>query len=378
MRKVAVVSVAQTKHGASLDGTVRELVYRVAREAMDKVGLTRDQLGTVITSSSDYWVGVACSNEYTLDAVGGYLKSTAKAEEDSALAFMYALMRVASGLYDTALVVGVTKASEIPPLPVLTALNSEPFYQRPVGIEDISAAALQGTEYMDRYGVTREQAALVVEKNLGNAARNPFAHRRNPVTVEDVLRSSLVASPLHTLDCQPDSDGACAVLLAADGIAQKLARKPVWVKGVGWSVDHYYLGDRDMPGEALAGAAQQAYAMAGIDRPREQVDVAELCDAYSFQELMWYEQLGFCGSGQGGRLMESGVTRMGGDLPVNPSGGVLATNPYVARGLIRIGEAALQVMGEAGDRQVPGARTALAHSYHGLAAQFHAVAILGG
>jgi acetyl-CoA C-acetyltransferase len=109
----------------------------------------------------------------------------------------------------------------------------------------------------------------------------------------------------------------------------------------------------------------------------KEIDVAEICEPYSFQELLWYEQLRLCKDGEGGKLIDSGITAMDGELPVNPSGGVLATNPYVARGLIRIAEAALQIMGKAGERQVPGVKTALAHSTHGFAGQLHSVVILG-
>lgn len=375
--KVAVVSWAQTEYREAYDETIREMVFRVAKEALDRAGLTREELGTVITASSDYWQGISCSNEYYLDAAGGYLKSGAKAEEDGALAFMYAFMRVASGHFDTALVVAVTKGSEIPPLATLTHLYSEPFFQRPVGIDDVNAAAMQARLYLERYGATPEQFARVVVKNLGNARRNPLACRKATLTVEEVLRSPVVADPLRELDVAPGADGACAVLLAGEETAKRLTDRPVWVRGVGWSVSSYYLGDRDLLDGSLPDAARRAYRMAGIIDPRSEIHVAELCEAYSFQELLWCEQLGFCGPGEGARLLEEGVTALGGRLPVNPSGGVLAGNPYCARGLVRIAEAAAQVAGRAGEHQVEGVGTALAHSYHGLAGQLHSVVILG-
>lgn len=136
-------------------------------------------------------------------------------------------------------------------------------------------------------------------------------------------------------------------------------------------------GDRDLLDGVLKKAAKKAYAMAGIKNPRKELDVAEICEPYSFQELLWYEQLGFCSNGEGGKLIESGVIGMDGELPVNPSGGVLASNPYVARGLLRVVEASLQVMGKARERQVSGARTALAHSTYGFAGQAHSMIIIG-
>ncbi len=119
--------------------------------------------------------------------------------------------------------------------------------------------------------------------------------------------------------------------------------------------------------------------MAGITNPKKEIDVAELTEPYAFQELLWYEGLGFCEPGEGGKLMDSGATQMNGDIPVNPSGGVLAMNPYVSRGLYRLAEVALQIKGQAGERQLDKeVKTGLAHGTHGFAGQFHAVAILGG
>ncbi|MBC7106010.1 MAG: thiolase family protein [Firmicutes bacterium] len=375
--KVAVVSWAQTEYREAHDETIRELVFRVAREALDRAGLTREELGTVITASSDYWQGISCSNEYYLDAAGGYLKSGAKAEEDGALAFMYAFMRVASGHFDTALVVAVTKGSEIPPPAALTHLYSEPFFQRPVGIDGVNAAAMQARLYVRERGAAPEHFARVVVKNLSNAARNPVACRRRAPTVEEVLQAPVVADPLRGWDLAPGADGACALLLAGEDTARRLTDRPVWVRGVGWSVSSYYLGDRDLLDGSLPDAARRAYRMAGIANPRAEIRVAEVCEEYSFQELLWCEQLGLCGPGEGPRLLEEGVTAPGGELPVNPSGGVLAGNPYCARGLVRIIEAAAQVAGRAGEHQVEGAHTALAHSCHGLAGQLHSVVILG-
>jgi len=229
---------------------------------------------------------------------------------------------------------------------------------------------------MERFGVTEEQAAKVVVKNLSNALNNPYASKKEKVTAEDVLKSEKLTYPIKKMDCAYESDATCAILLASEKRAKELTKTPVWVQGVGWSVDEYFIGDRDILNVPLKRAAMKAYKMADISKPIDEIDVAEICEPYSFQELLWYEQLGFCGDGEGGKFIDKGLPFMGGKLPVNPSGGVLAANAYVARGLIRIGEAALQVMGKARGRQVPGVKTALAHSTHGLAGQHHSVIIL--
>jgi len=375
--KVAVVAVAQMGHDEIFYLNIREITYQVVKKLLAQAGITRDEIGTIITSSSDYWQGISCSNTYYYDAVGGYLKNSSKTEEDGAFAFLYGYLRVMSGHFDTAVVHAITKMSEIPEPSTLTNMYADPFFQRPIGIDDLSAAALQANLYMAKYGITEEQAAKVVVKNLGNARNNPYAFKKEKVTVEDVLKSERLTYPIKALDCAPESDATCAILLASEEKARQLTETPVWIKGVGWSVDDYFLGDRNILNGGLKRAAQKAYAMAGISRPLEEMNVAEVCEPYSYQELLWCEQLGFCREGEGGRFIDQGMTSLDGKLPVNPSGGVLAANPYVARGLIRIAEAALQVMGKAEKRQVPKVKTALAHSTHGLAGQHHSVVILG-
>ncbi len=376
-KKVAIVAVAQMGHDEIFNLNIREITYQVVKSLLAQAGISREEIGTIITSSSDYWQGISCSNSYYYDAVGGYLKNSSKTEEDGAFALLYGYLRVMSSHFDTAIVHAITKMSEIPEPSTLTNMYADPFFQRPIGIDDLSAAALQANSYMARYGITEEQAAKVVVKNLSNARNNPYAFKKEKVTVEDVLKSERLAYPIKALDCAPESDATCAILLASEEKAKQLTEMPVWIKGVGWSVDDYFLGDRNISNGALKRAAQKAYAMAGISQPLDEIDVAEVCEPYSYQELLWYEQLGFCREGEGGKFIDKGMTFLDGKLPVNPSGGVLAANPYVARGLIRIAEAALQVMGKAENRQVPDVKTALAHSTHGLAGQHHSVVILG-
>lgn len=376
--RVAIVAVSQIKHDDVLNKNVREeATYEVSKDVLDQIGMHRDELDTVITSSSDFWTGISISNSFLYEASGAYLKDSSKPEEDGAFAFLYAVMRIMSGHFDIALVQAIMKASEIPGLSTLTNLYADPFFQRPAGLDDVSTAAMQARLYMDEYGITEEQAAKVVVKNLGNAVNNPYAHKKGKISVDDVLHSEVVAYPIKSLDCAPYSDGTCAMILASEEKAKKLTNTPVWVKGMGWCVDHQFFGDRELLNGGLRKAAKRAYSMANITEPVKELDAAEICEPYSFQELLWYEQLGFCGSGEGGKLIDNGFTSMGGRLPVNASGGVLANNPYIARGLIRVGEAALQVMGKAGDRQVPGVKTALAHSTHGFAGQLHSVIVLG-
>lgn len=378
MTRVAIVGVAQTRHAERLSETTRELIYQVCRQVLEDVGLDHEELGTVVTSSSDYWQGMGCSNVYYYEAGASYLKDSPKVEGDSAHALVYACMRLLSGHFATALVAAVTKSSDAPSGSALSNISCDPFFQRPIGLDDRSAAALQAREYLRRYDLTEEVLSQVARKNLRNALFNPSAHRRGDFTQADIGASPVIADPLRELHCPPSSDGACAVLLASEERARELTADPVWVKGFGWSTETYALGERDLlTPTALRQAAGRAYAMAGISDPRRQLSFIELCAPYAHQEPLWYEGLGLCGDGEGAQLLEQGVGEMEGPLPVNPSGGLLATNPYMARGLLRVAEAALQLMGKAGARQLTAPKVGLAHGSYGLAGQCHTVIVLG-
>jgi acetyl-CoA C-acetyltransferase len=246
-------------------------------------------------------------------------------------------------------------------------------------LNETLAAGLQMREYMERRGVTEAQCAGVVVKNRGNALRNPYAHLKQAVTADEVMASAKVADPLKEMEIAPQSDGIVAMLLASEDKARKLTKKPVWFKGFSSALDSFYLGDRDLLKTQLPNVAKRAYDTAGITDPGKELDVVELTEPYAFQELLWCEELGLCGKGEGGRLLEKGVTQIDGRIPVNPSGGVLAMNPYASRGLYRLAEVVLQIKGEAGEHQLDRkVRRGLAHGTLGFAGQSHAVAILEG
>jgi acetyl-CoA C-acetyltransferase len=217
----------------------------------------------------------------------------------------------------------------------------------------------------------------VAVKNRRHALQNPFAQVARHSTVEEVLASEPLTEPLHVMDCAPVSDGACALLLAAEGTAERLCARPAWIAAVDHRASLQALGARDLSEATSArDAARRAYRQCGITDPRHDLDVAELTECFGYQELMLYEALGWCTPGGGGALVESGCTAVGGELPVNPSGGALSANPIMATGLVRVGEAAIQVMGEAGSRQIPNVRRALAHASFGHCLQGNMVWVL--
>ena len=376
-QKVGIVGVAQTKYKESrADRRAAELAFEVTEEVLMLTGLTNEDLDVRVTCSQDHLDGRGISDCPISEALGAQYASEEKVAADGAFAVRYGLIKILSGHYDVVLVVGQCKESKVDQKQIGN-LAFEPIYHRQLGFDFLSAAALQANRYLYKYGVTREQCARVVVKNLANAKNNPYAQRAMDVSVEDVLNSNMVAYPLGTMDIKPESDGACAMILAREDIARRLTDQPVWIRGVGTCYDKYYLGDRDLADcDALMMAAKRAYSMAGIEKPLKEIHVAEISEEYSYQELLWCEGLGLCERGGGGRLIEERVTYMEGELPVNPSGGLLSGCPTHVAGLSRVAEAALQLKGQCGERQINGARTALAHGVGGACGQMQCVLIL--
>ena len=376
MDNIAIVGVAQTKYERKKkDKTYYDLVYEMTREAMDDAGLTLEDIDNVITVSNDFLDGRTISSMAVGDAAGAHDKNVSTVEGDGTFGAFYGAMRVLGGFRST-LVVVHAKGSEGD---VRTVTNGmfDPIFQRLLGLEAVSSSALQASMYMDRYGLTEEDFAKVSVKNHGNAKNNPLAHLPLDLTVDDVMGSEKLADPIKRLDCSPVSDGAAAVIIVNEDQAGTAKTRPVWIKGMAHCSDEYFLGDRDLAEpKALRDAAKRAYAMAGITGPMKSIDVVELYDAFSYMEPLWLEGLGFCDPGEGGKLLDKGITSMSGSLPVNPSGGVLSAHAMLVAGLARIIESVLQLRGEAGRRQVEGAKTALAHGINGPCGQSHCVWIL--
>lgn len=379
-RRVAIVGFAQSRHQYDMQQTREDMVFEVCREALRHAGILREELDTVVTASTDYLDGRTISNVFLSMAVGAYLKDESKVEEDGAFALFYALMRILSGAHDIALVEAHTQGSTFNPHQV-SFYTLDPLFDRQVGIlNDVAAAGLQARAYLDRFGAREEHLAAVAVKNLRNAALNPHAHRKMAdLTLEEVLDSKPYYDPIRELTMSPVSDGAAAVILAAEEKAREITDQPVWIEGVGFAADAYLRDRGDLSRlTSLHKAAAKAYEMAGIRDPLNELDLAEVSERYAHEELMIYEALGLCREGKGPALLENGVTAAHGEFPVNLSGGALAADPVCATGLVRVIEAAKQIRGEAGAYQVPGACRALAHGQFGICAQKNAVLILGG
>ncbi|MGB2582837.1 MAG: thiolase family protein [Dehalococcoidia bacterium] len=376
--RVGIVAVGQTKyHPDRSDVNEEELAYEAIKQVLETTGLTLSDIDSAVTCSQDFWDGRTISSMNIQHVVGAHLGHEDKVAEDGLNAVYVGMSQVLSGHQDIILVVAHTKESQADKSLVENAAF-DPALMRQLGLDFLSAAAMQAKRYMYKYGITPQQCAKVAVKNRGNAKNNPFAQEPLDITVEDVLSSKTLSSPIKRLDTKPISDGACAMILAPEAKAKKLTKKPVWILGASNCYETHYLGDRDLANcDALMKAAKKAYSMAGIKNPLKEVNVAEISEEYTYQELLWLEGLGFCGPGEGGKLVDRGVTKMGGKLPVNPSGGVLSGNPVGVAGMARVAEAVLQLRGEAGDRQVKGAQIALAHGVTGICGQHQGVMILG-
>lgn len=376
--RVGIVAVGQTKyHPNRADVNEEELAYEPVKQVLEATGLTLSDFDCAVSCSQDFWDGRTISNMNIQRVVGAHLSDEDKVCEDGANAVFAGMARVLAGHHELVLVVAHTKESQAEKS-VIENAAFDPVLIRQLGLDFVSAAAMQARRYMYKYGISARQCAKVAVRNRGNARNNPLAQAPLDITEEDVLSSRMLSSPIRLLDAKPVSDGACAMVLTAEAKAKKLTKKPVWILGASNCYETHYLGDRELADcDALMTAAKKAYSMAGIRNPLKQIDVAEISEEYTYQEPLWMEGLGFCGRGEGGRLVDSGVTEMNGELPVNPSGGMLSGNPICVGGIARVAEAVLQLRGEAGDRQVKGAEVALAHGITGICGQHHCVIILG-
>lgn len=380
MKEVAVLAVAQTKYEENYYRQ-SELVYQCVEKVLDETGLAFKKgkgIDAAVTASDDFWDARTISDTAIGDVVGAHYGTEEKVAQDGAQAAFYAYMQILSGHSDIVLVTAHCKESQPVSRNIITNGGFDPYYQRPLGLDHLVAAALQARRYMHTYNITREQCAKVVVKSHRNGKNNPYATKARNLTIDDVLNAKMLAAPIGELDVHPVTDGACALILAEAKKAKQITDNLVWIKGASNCYDAFYLGDRDLANcDSLVLAAKRAYKMAEITDPVKEIDVAEISTRYSYQEPLWIEGLGFCKRGEGGKLLDEGVTERNGEIPVNPSGGVLVGCPYITAGLARVAEITLQLSGDANAREVSGATVGLAHGTSGPCGQLHSVLILG-
>ncbi len=382
VRKVAIVGVGQTAHGKRREVSFPELVHEAVKRALDDANLTIEEIEAVVSGSMPAPMeGVNAPHLYWGDdAAGAVLKSNMRVATCGTTGMSVAqsgYYHVASGMFDVVLAVGAEKQYEGEAQGTMNTVGDAHF-SRPFVPGAPGVFAQQSNEYLHRYDVPEEKirlaAAEVSVRNHLDAFDNPYAHIKIKIRVDDVLNSRIICYPIRLLDVCPQSDGACAIIYASEERARKITDTPAWVKGVAYCGNEYWSGDNDsVENPGTIEVARRAYKMAGITNPLKQLDVAEVYNPFTFQEMMHYECFGFCKPGEAYKLVEEGIVSRSGELPCDPSGGVLSTNPIGATAMVRVVEAALQVTGKAGAHQIPDAETAFSN---GLGGANHLISVM--
>lgn len=382
MRRVAIVGAGMTPFGEHFGLGIKELLPMALSEAeahVDK-GFDRADFQAAwfgeLTTSDGFASGILADSCGLLDIPITRIENACATGND---AVRNAVFGIASGAFDVVLVMGADKVRETSARTTFwdwMTMTRDMAWDYPLGLVAPGNFALHAARYLHESGATREHLAMVAVKNHHHGVSNPKAQLRQEITVEQALNAPLVADPFGLYDCTPQSDGAAALVLAAEEVVDHYTDRPVWIRGVGLGLDRVmHAHKRDMTTfPATVKAAKAAYAMAGVG-PAD-IDVAEVHDCFTAVELIDYEDLGFCERFDAKSLIERGETAVGGRLPVNPSGGLKSKgHPPGATGVAQCVELFEQLRGEASN-QVEGARLALAHNIGGPTAA-GAVTVLG-
>ena len=350
MREVAIVSFAQTpnvRDAGALNEV--ELLMPVVAEALESSGIPMKEIGFTCSGSSDFLQGVPFSFVLAVDAVGAWPPiSESHVEMDAAWALYEAWVKIQHGAADSALVYGFGKSS-LGQIRDVLALQLDPYYMAPLWPDSVSLAALQARALLESSGYSEKDMAEVAVRSRCNARNNPKAQLAGDFDAAALLAEPYLVSPLRKHDCPPITDGAAAVVLAADDRARRVCKRPAWIRGIDHRIEAHALGVRDLtksPSTALA--AEKA----GVNRGP--LDLAELHAPFTHQELILRESLG----------LKEGVE-------INPSGGALAANPVMVAGLVRLGEAASRIVSGSANR-------AVAHATSGPCLQQNLVCVLEG
>lgn len=356
---------------AAQDRSLEEIIYDTTQQALADAGLTIDDIDGIVVACNDQLDGRAISVMMASGAVGGVDRDILSTPSGSEHAFILGALRVATGQFRTQLVVAwsPTEASSIAEA---ERLGADPYFHRRLPLDELSAHALQATALEQRMPGVRDLAASVLAKNRRHGALaypDPLVSPR-PGPARWPLQPGMTTCPIT---------GCVAMVLATeDFIAERGMTAVAWIRGMGWATEPSFLGDRDLStAPALAAAALQAYRDAGITDPLTQLDVVEITDATPYAELLAYEALGLCDRNEWAEKVGAGTFALGGQLPVNLSGGVQTFNPVFCTGLIRFAEIANQVRGRAGAQQHKDARHGLAQAGSGFAMQYQAAIVLG-
>jgi len=378
MREVAVLGVGITQFGELWESSLRDLGIQAGLEAMRDAGIRSDEIDALFVGNmaagrliEQTHIGALIADHAGLTERNVPAVTIECADASGAAAFHHAYLSVASGLHDVVVVGGAEKMTDLPDEEVTEIMSTslDQQWEAFFGATLPSMYAMMARRHMHDYKTTREQLAHVAVKNHAHGALNPKAQFQRPIRIESVLGAPAVAEPLGVLDCAPISDGAAALVLCSADRARKISGGHVKVAASAQAGDTLALHSRGnlCAFDATTAAMEKALKLAG--KSRKEIDIAEVHDVTTISEIMAVEDLGFVKKGEGGRAAESGMTALGGELPVNTSGGLKARgHPLGATGIAQVIELVQQLNGKAGKRQVKDARVGLAHNVGGCGA----------
>lgn len=371
MRKVVVIGVGMTKFGKFPEMTVEQLGREAAWEAMKDAGVSPKDIQVAylgnLTEGRETGHNSCVAQEILLGVGirGIPVTRVENACSSGSTAFREAWMAVGSGLYDLAMAIGVEKLTGRGPAPLGRIGDT---IEGIAGFAPPGMWAMRAQRHMAQFGTTLEQMAMVAVKNRKHGRLNPRAQYPKEVTVEEVRNSPMICYPLTLFDSCPTTDGGAAAILCTEEVAKRYTTQPIYVAAAALKSGTYE-SLRDIAiNDIEKRAAREAYEFSNMGP--EDLDLAEVHDCFTIAEIVRIENLGLCPEGEGGRLVKEGVTQLGGRLPVNPSGGLLCKgHPIGATGVAQTCELVWQLRGEAGSRQVEGAKAGLAHCSGGFVAQ---------
>jgi acetyl-CoA acetyltransferase len=361
MREVYIIGVGMTPFGKHPDRSLKDLGREACLNAIRDAGIIPKEVeagycGNALAPAIQGETGVGQNVFWEVGINEIPIVNVENACASGSTALREGWMAITGGFYNMVIVAGVEK-TVMPKGAMLNVGAAE--LETKLGDVFPGQFALIAQKHMERYGTTREQLAKVSVKNHFNGTLNPYAQFQKRLTIEDVLNSPVIADPLTLYSCCPNSDGAAALILCSKKKAQKMKVRAVRI-AASILTTGTYSNLRDITSwEIEKRAAEQAYRMSSLGP--EDVDVVEVHDAFTISEIIHCEDLGLCAPGEGGRLVEKGVTALGGRIPVNPSGGLLSKgHPVGASGVAQVAEIVWQLRAEAGKRQVENARIGLA------------------
>ena len=378
----AIAGIGESRVGRVPDRSALQLQTDAAQAALNDAGLRMSDIDGLLTTPVrvEHWNMPCGVVAHHLGVRASYLSTVDVAGASGCAMIHQAAMAIAAGQCTTVLCVAgqnllshSTRSSAVRKM--AEGGSAHPQFEVPYGPLVPSLYALVAQRHMHEYGTTPEQLAEVAVTLRHHASLNPNAHKRDPITIADVLKSKLIASPLHILDCAIVSDGAAAAIVTSAERARDLRKKPVHLLGQGYGLRHSHIGDTELTTTGAVDAGRGAFRTAGL-KPAD-MDLAQIYDCFTITVIVELEDLGFCAKGEGGHFIEGGRIGLGGALPVTTHGGLLSGgHPGLGGGFFHVIEAVRQLRGEADGRQVKDAEVALVHGNGGVIS-IHCTIILG-